>query len=205
MAPIKIIIVFLSGVVLTPMVESIKRLIPNYAAWDYSKKCKLRDRCADLSMGKIDAQVFLSRVADYQNKLIDGDDLLREVLGKIDIDQKVLDVIAEVEKQYRLVYVCDYPSSWSPSLIERFPSRPAIIQDAVFTDQMGLEDMQWDLLNKTLQITKVPAELCLWVDAYEKRTMQAVANRLHAVIFVDARRLRREFVLRGMLPPLGNE
>ena len=205
MAPISSILFFLSGVVLTPILESVKCVIPNYDGLDYSSKYKLHDLCTDLSMGKIGPEDFLTIIAEYQGESPDAEVQVREILEQINIDQKVLDVIAEAEKQYQLVYICDYPSGWSNSLMERFSSKPAIIQNAIFTDQMALNDMQSDLLNKTLQITGLSSELCLWVDAYEKRTMQAVANRLHAVIFVDASRLRREFVLRGMFPLEMNE
>jgi len=205
MAPIKSIIFYLSGIVVPPLKDCVAASMPGYSKIDFSKKRALLKSTADLSMGKALLKDYLHEVISIGDLTLDAEKLEKEVLGHIKVNHDVLEVIAETEKLFKPVFICDYPSAWSQYLAEKLPSNKQIIGNTIFTDQMDLKDLELDLLEKTIKPLGYSPEYCLWFDAYEKRAMDALTYGAHAVIFVDARRLRREFVLREILPPLDHE
>src|SRR5690606_34160587 len=110
-------------------------------------------------------------------------------------------LLAEVRARYSVRLVSPYPPEWYRTLDRRvglgstFPDSEVLFCQLAQLGRLLPDVFFWALgkAGKTIEET-------LWVADQPAMTSAAVRLGLNAIIFADSRRLRRELVLRSLLP-----
>jgi hypothetical protein len=109
-------------------------------------------------------------------------------------------VIREIDRLPRAIerwLIVDYPQAWFDAACDRLAIDPCFAaENRIFLDRSRLPRLVPDVFDALAQAAHLPLEACLVVDAQSRRAVAALDRGFPAAIFVDARRLEREFVMR---------
>lgn len=113
----------------------------------------------------------------------------------------MLDVLLALRSELRLYLVSDIPKEW----LTRLPGYACILsrfaqEDVVYLNEGRFMRVIPDAFYSLPGAAKLPAEHCLLYDADSKRTVEAIRHDFPAALVLDPVRLRRECLLRGLLP-----
>ncbi len=113
----------------------------------------------------------------------------------------VREVLQELRGNYDLWMIGSCPSDWLWTITEHLKLRQLFPEASVMVcPEWRLDRLVPDVLQAALDRAVKPVESCLLVAPDPETTAAAVELELNAIIFADARRLRRELALRKLLP-----
>jgi FMN phosphatase YigB (HAD superfamily) len=162
----------------------------------------LLDLGREVSTGALDSDVFCRRVTELPSVQIASEQLAADIEDRITLTPGILDLLDELRSTYQLYLLADYPDRWLRPLLQhtglgqRFPDQSIIMAS---TDG-GIRQAE-DLQRALAAVQTAPLDEALVIDSEPRRVMAEIRAGIKAALFVDVRRLRREFVLRAMLPP----
>jgi|GEM_PF-1926101 len=168
-------------------------------------RLRTRQLTTDLCLGHITAEAFChTLIQEHANGLTIAE-LETAVKNAVQLRGDVLDVIAQLPSDLERWTICDYPKAWYEAAIgDRGLAEVFFSDHILFTVESRLSHLVPNIFDHLSSATGHPLDTCLLIDALTPRAVDAVKHGLDATIFVDARRLKRDFVLRRMLPfPLG--
>lgn len=168
---------------------------------DVHMRIGLRTAAEQLALGQIDSGDFCRRAAHICGSDISPagcESALRSVLH---LREDVLAILHELPRTVTRWLLCGLPQEWVADALRSRLMDEVAPENMYFTVQTPLSRLTPDLFTAWTSDTGLPAGACMMVDAETPRAVEAVRHGLHAAIYVDAKRLRREFVLRRMLPP----
>lgn len=200
MAEIRALFFWLGGVVTQPLfnvisntfAEKVEHFEDNlYALPGF---IKLID---DFSLGKMDDLTFCQNVSEVAGFSIKPQQLKEKIIESLIPNPQVTQIIDLLPVNFQRWLIIDYPQSWFDRVSERLEIYPCFSQDRmIFLEKSGLNEIIPDLFTYLTQISHLPINQCLLIDKNSKRSIQTLRYSMPAAIFVDARILEREFVLR---------
>jgi hypothetical protein len=168
------------------------------ASVDVNTRIRLWAAGEQLALGRIDTAEFSAQTISICGAAMtpaDCEDALRAALV---LREDVCAIVRELPAQTTCWVICGLPRAWVDvtTLTSVIPP-----ERWLFSHEMHLPHLTPDVFTAWAVLTRLPMHACMMVDAETPRAVEAVKHRLHAAIYVDPKRLRREFVLRRMLPP----
>jgi FMN phosphatase YigB (HAD superfamily) len=163
----------------------------------------LLDLGREASAGALDSDAYCRRAAELASVRIAPAQLAADIESRITITPGILGLLDELGVTYQLYLMSDYPDRWLRPLLQgtglgqRFSDRSIIMASAY-----GGIRQPADLQRALATVQVVPLDEALVIDPDSRRVMAEIRAGIKAALFVDVRRLRREFVLWAMLPPV---
>lgn len=154
-----------------------------------------------MGAGSLSSDEYCRGVLERTGLHLSPQELAAAIENRIELMPGVLDIAAALKRTYPLYLLCDYPRRWLLPAVERlglteyFPE-----QNMVMVNEYGLAELSSDLFSKLPSARSLIPEDGLLVDGDPPRAMAALRAGILTTTFVDAPRLRREFVLLGLLP-----
>jgi FMN phosphatase YigB (HAD superfamily) len=156
--------------------------------------------CEELYLGKIDELVFLKTVCSKGKLEIKPEDLREKALAAAQPIPEVVETINLLSETVGRWLVIDYPKPWFEKIAERLGIRRCFTdKQFIFLAQSGLSRLGPDLFKYLAATVKKDPEDCLFFDLQSRRSVQALNYGMASAIFVDSRRLKREYLLRKMI------
>jgi len=204
MKKIHAVFVWLGGVITETVSEAASRQLYAQPAEKITieTRLQLRELAQELALGRLTGPSFCRQAIEATRSTLSAEDLAAGIQENVTARSSVLEMIKELPETYQRWLISDYPPKWFGSIAERlglfswFDENRLIITAAARLSRIT-PDIFYYLAHQTGQ----PLTACLMIDGVSARAVEAVKHGLDTAIFVDARRLRREFVLRRMLPP----
>lgn len=161
-------------------------------------RLRLREMVNELALGRLNAQTFCAAVIQEYSPTRSADEMESWIKQALKLRPDVLKEIAAPPDKIERWIICDYPKDWYEVAVS---GHELPIKNIFFTEESNLSNLVPDIFYELSRRSNYPLNRCLMIDAVTPRTVEAVKHNMHASIFVDARRLQREFALRRMIPP----
>jgi hypothetical protein len=169
---------------------------------DMATRLRMRQLEADLSVGRITAQQFCQSLIHENGVSLAAEGLEARVKQTIHLRSDVLAEVEALPSDVERWIICDYPRDWYEAAVNGSRLSANIAADrVVFTAECRLTRLIPDMFYKIVHCAGHSMDTCLMIDAVTPRSVEAIKHGLHAAIYVDAWRLKREFILRRMVPP----
>lgn len=153
----------------------------------------------DLALGRISVEELLQ--AAYRLLPDVQEDDTASFPARLSEREGMLDVLFGLRPELQLYLVCDIPKDWFMRLPGYDRLKSCFAQEnIVFLNESGIMRTVPDAFYYLPGAAKTQAAQCLLYDADSKRTVQAIRHELPAALVLDPMRLRRECLLRGLLP-----
>lgn len=167
---------------------------------------KRYDLSLALSLGKISLDDFREGILSSSNGKMEISDLQEKVVNNLEPIDGTLKVLTELKKENTLSFFSQLPRELFGLVKNHFGLQDLFADsDIFFTNEMNLKNTTADVVDRLMAGKHLNPGKSMLVDADSRRTTAAMRAGVDAIIFVDARRLRREIALRGLLPKLGDE
>jgi hypothetical protein len=168
------------------------------ASVDVHIRLRLRTAGEQLALGQIDAAAFCARAVESCGAVMTPAECEQALRGALVLRNEVRAIVQDLPTSAARWVLCGMPRSW----VDTSALAPIVTPERwLFTSEMHLLRLTPDVFATWATRAGLPLSACMMVDAETPRAVEAVRRGLHAAIYVDAKRLRREFVLRRMLPP----
>ncbi len=154
-----------------------------------------------LRAGAMSCDEYCRHVIELASAPLSPEQLAAMIERRIEATAGVLKVIDELSDLYHPYMLFDYPHAWlfpalsQTGLARRFPDHRIVIMDQYSNPN------EPDAVPSSLARLQVAPREVLLIDSDPRRAMALFRMGLKIVIFIDARRLRRDLVLWKMLPP----
>lgn len=197
-------IFWLDGVVVPPLWQRARAVLEAEGVRANPELCfALIDLARELGTGAVSGDEFCRRAIERASAALTPEQLAAAIESRIEPIPGIVGVIDELAGLYRVCLLADYPRRWllaalSQGGLGRYFAEPRI----VMAEQFGSGDRPAAVRRMLAALQLAPEEILL-VDADPLRGMATLRAGLNTATFIDAPRLRREFVLRSMLPPRG--
>jgi hypothetical protein len=153
--------------------------------------------CGDLTLGKCSDLDFCRDMCVLAGADCTPGELREASIGAFAPTPGVIQTIDLLPPAYQRWLIMDFPRAWFEPICERLGILPCFpAERTIFLPECGLSSLipgVFDLLAARAQLTM---EQCLVVDASSHRGVAALDHGFPSAIFVDSRRLAREFVMR---------
>lgn len=167
---------------------------------DIQVRLALREAANDLTLGRLSPAEFCGKAASIVG-ISNAAALETALINGLRLQADVLNIIDELASETTCWLICDYPRRWFEAAVSDDVLKHIPAERVMFTAESDLANLIPDLFDEWTKRAGQPFGKAMLVDQTTPHMTEAVRHGLHAAIFVDARRLRREFVLRRMLPP----
>lgn len=154
-----------------------------------------------LVIGEISPQVYCQRVIQQAGATIHPGELISSVLEFTPLLPGMLPLVKELSERVELGLVSDYPGPWLAPIIKRtglaayFPGGA----DQVI-GELRIKPDYTELFRSLIEWNVLKPGSSMWVDHNSLRCMAAIRQGIDVGIFVDARRLKRDLGLWGLMP-----
>ncbi len=202
MPKIDAVFFWLGGVITEAIPDAVARLVYEkpLAKVPIDDRLRLRELVGQLYVGQISAQAFCQDVIEQSKKRLNAALLESRIATTVQPRVDVLEVVDALEN-YECWLLSDYPGEWTQAIVKRLDlSQHFSERHILITANGGLKQLVPDVFNLMAEKAGKPLQSCLMIDADSARAVQAVRYGLQSTIHVDARRTRRDFVMRRMLP-----
>lgn len=193
---------WLGGVVTDSIPDAIARIVYEQplARVPIDDRIRLGELSEQLYIGQISSLAFCQRVIDQAKKPVRAEQLQAQIVATVPQHADVLD-IADALENYERWLLSDYPAEWTPAVARHLDLyRHFSSEHVLIVPGSGIKRLVPDVFDLLAQTAGKPLQNCLMIDADAMRAVQAVRYKLHSTIHVDARRTRRDLVMRRMLP-----
>ncbi len=203
MPKIEAVFFWLGGVITETIPEAIARLLYGVplARVPIEDRLRIRELAEELYTGQTSAPTFCQRVIEQSEKPCDSYSLAAQIKETVSGHNIVLDVVDALPDSCERWLLCDYPPEWAQVIANRLELSGHFSEvRTLFTASSGLARLVPDVFYYLAHQAGKPLASCLMIDANSARAVQAVRHRLQSTIYVDAKRLRRDFIMRRLLP-----
>lgn len=203
MAKIQTVFFWLGGVIAETIPEVTARVLYNQPIekLDIQTRLRFRKFAQELCLGRMTGMAFCQEVSRDNRVALSAEALESAIKEGVRTRSSVLEVLAELCHAYQPWLISDYPPEWYEAIEARVRLSTYFSKDhLVFTSSCQLTRMVPDLFYYLAWRANQPIEACLVIDGIPKRAVQALQHGVPSAIFVNADRLKFEFVLRRMLP-----
>lgn len=150
-----------------------------------------------LACGQVDGPAFCTAICQQCGLVIPAGELERQILAQLTPGSKVLETINLLPEAYERWLVVDLPRAWLDAAAGRVGLEPSFQAGRqVVLPESGLAETMPAALDYLAGKAHIPLAEGLLIDASNRRAVQALRHGMQAAIFLDARRLEREFILR---------
>ena len=157
--------------------------------------------CEALALGRASPRSFCGTIAEMVGLTIKAELLEGKILKHIEADTRALKTIDRLPEVYERWLVVDYPPAWFEAAAERMGVRRFFQSDRIIKlAECGLEQLMPDAVDYLARKPGIPPAERLLIDVSHRRAIQALRSGMHAAIYVDPRRLEREFTMRYLIP-----
>lgn len=116
------------------------------------------------------------------------------------VTPSVLETLDKLPVKYERWLIVDFPRDWFNAIQQRLGLGEFFSLDrTLFTSELGLTHLVPEIFSQTTSRSGYPRNEIILVDGDTPRAVQAVREGYSATIFIDARRLKRDFVLRKLI------
>lgn len=157
-------------------------------------------RCEELTLGKMDDLTFLQSICSDAKADLKPEELRTKLLAAMEPVADVVETINLLPDSIGRWLVIDTPRPWFELIYKRLGIDKCFADEQlIFLSQSGLSRIIPDVFKHLTRTVKKTAEECLFFDLRSRRSVQALNYGMASAIFVDARRLKREYLLRKMI------
>lgn len=168
------------------------------ASVDVHTRINLRAAGEALALGQIDAAEFCARAVEICASTLTPAECEASLRAALVPREDVRAIVRELPAHVAQWVLCGLPREW----VDMAALAPDTMPERwLFTQEMHLPHLTPEVFAAWTTRAGLPLRACLMFDAETPRAVEAVKRGLHAAIYVDPKRLRREFILRRMLPP----
>jgi hypothetical protein len=199
---IEAVIVWLGGVLVPGQRELATGIIKDLAGVkvNWPGIADINQQTEEWQLGDTRDREYLSGVMSACGVQLPPEQFAAAAGQRLQVNQEAMDVLAELPARYQRYLLVDYPPEWlQPSackaLAEQFPAKNQLVIRKSQAAHLVPGVLQW-----AAEIANVPLLECLFIDGDHKRAVQSVRNGASVCTYVSPWRMRREFVLRRMLP-----
>jgi phosphoglycolate phosphatase-like HAD superfamily hydrolase len=170
---------------------------------DASTRMEIIDLATQMNLGRVDGLSFCQSVVDLVQVPMNAEDLAATIQADVQPIPGMHRLLQDLKEAYNLWLIATCPSDWLETIRERVEVLKFFPADAIVQrPESGLKRLVPDVLELAQESAGAPTESCLFVARKSAITTAAVNLSLNAIIFADARRLRRELAMRKLLPPV---
>jgi FMN phosphatase YigB (HAD superfamily) len=153
-----------------------------------------------LSLGLINDLEYCQTIYDETHLIIKPETITERILKSITTNESIYEIINLLPENYQFWLIVDYPDNWFRKISERLEvHRFFPMERTIFLSKCGLSNTSPDLFEYLPNHINFPIDRCLLVDNNQKRVIKAINYGLPSIIYVDAQRLKREFILRKLI------
>lgn len=201
--PLRAVFFWFGGVLVQPLPDLLLQEIYGQPieAVNPQTRLDLRALGQDLAIGRIDSREYCREAIRVCQTDLREEDLATGVIRGCALRASIFETIDRLPARYERWLIVDYPRDWfhpiddRMSLLTRFPN-----ECILFTSNCGLTRFVPDIFYQIIQRSNLSMEECMIVDGVTERAIESVRHGLSSTIFVDARRLERDFKLRKLIP-----
>ena len=193
-----------SGVLTPPLLPHLKeRILQGVPADDYTcLKPALVQALNSLAAGGLDAAGFWERIASLLGRREMHRELEARFLDGFHLNLPTWDIACQLRRLFRVSFVLDYPFTWWEAAWANVSVASRDGEINLISAGTALVDRMPENVPALLKFWRINPSRCLCIDAHPRRAVLAVRQGVHAMVYVDEFRLRRELVLRRILPEL---
>jgi hypothetical protein len=158
---------------------------------------ELHDR---LSLGLISDLEYCQTIYKEAHLLIKPETIINQILAFGIKSESIFEILNLLPKNYQFWLIVDYPESWIEKIIGNISFQNFFpIERRIPLSKFGLKNISPDLFEFLPRHIHLPIDRCLLIDNNSKRAIRAINFGLPSLIYVDPRRLTREFKLRKLI------
>ncbi len=156
--------------------------------------------CEALTLGQIDDLDFFHSISAAASLEIQPQALRERLLSRLSANPGVIPIIQLLPEAYDRWLVIAFPDDWFDQTAERvgvlacFPT-----EKMIRLPHSGLKQLIPDVFDFLPARAGAPVESALLFDASSRRCVQGLNHGLPTALYVDNRRLEREFIMRGFI------
>jgi len=202
MQAIKAIFFWMGGVIIQPIPELVVKELYDqpieYIA--FQNRLYLRELAQELYIGQIDGRAYCLMTVQQCQSALEAEDLETRIIQRAALQPLILETVDSLPTAYPRWLISDYPPEWFRPIAERLDLFSRFQEERiVFTSTCGLPRLVPDIFYHVVHQSNQSVKDCVIIDSVTPRAIQAVRHGLSSTIFVDAKRLKRDFSLRKML------
>jgi FMN phosphatase YigB (HAD superfamily) len=153
-----------------------------------------------LTLGQLDELAFYEKLCDIAHIDINPEAIREKIFEQIHSPTQVIEVINLLPIKFEPWLVVDIPLSWYERIFKISEIQSLFSTDHIIDlPESGLTRLIPDSFYFMTFKAHIPFERGLLIDASAKNCVQALNHGLQAAIYVDPRRLEREFIMRYFL------
>ncbi|HEY3345409.1 MAG TPA: hypothetical protein VGJ97_10795 [Anaerolineaceae bacterium] len=153
--------------------------------------------CADLALGRRAGLDFCGDICALAGADCPAEELDAALISAFAPAAGVINTIDRLPPVYQRWLIVDIPREWYEPICERLCIQPAFPEgQVIFLPESGLPRLLPDVFDFLAARAQLRMDQCLVLDRSSHRAVAALDHGFPSAIFVDARRLAREFVLR---------
>ena len=191
------------GVLIASFLETIIEVLNSESISSDVSLQDLNRLTKELYLGKISGDDYFAEIIRLSGAKTPAVEFAALVIDRVKATSGVDEVLRELAQDYSVCVFSQLPSDIYDKIIQKLGLNSPDMEKTIFSSHLSLSG--WDdavFTNMTSGEQKL-TDACMWIDADSHMTTAAIRAGIHAIIFVDSRRLRREIALRGLLPLLG--
>lgn len=202
MREVNAVVFWLGGVVATSIhEETMRALYPEAEPGSHSTLFHmLREQAEQLGVGRISPLDYCGRALEISTGSGSAEQLEARILASLQPSAGVLGVMGNLPVGCQRWLASDYPTGWLQILLvnhgleEWFPT-DRVVEIA----RLGLKRMVPEVFAEILRCVRQSRETVMLVDADATRAVAAVREGVSATVYVEPRRLLRDFALRKLV------
>jgi len=202
--PPKSPVLWLDGVVVPPLWRCTRAVLEAHGVRADPGLCfALIDLGRELGAGAISGEEYCRRVIARAALPLSSEQLAAAIESRIEPAPGMVNLLDEISPTWRCYLLADYPPRWllaalsAGGLARHFPEDRIVITAHITSADQPAAALEM------LAALRLSPEESLLIDGDPLRAMALFRAGLSVTTFVDALRLRREFVLWSMLPSEG--
>jgi FMN phosphatase YigB (HAD superfamily) len=202
MQAIKAIFFWMGGVIIQPIPELVvKELYDQPIEYiDFQNRLYLRELAQQLYIGQIDGRAYCLMAVQQCQSALEAKDLETKIIHGASLQPLILEIVDSLPTTYQRWLISDYPPEWFRPIAQRLDLFSRFQEDRIiFTSTCGLTRLVPDIFYHVVHQSNQSLKDCVIIDSVTPRAIQAVRHGLSSTIFVDAKRLKKDFSLRKML------
>ena len=168
---------------------------------DFGRRALIQKLTQDFVLGKIDFRFFCEQIDEIVQGSFTVNALESAILESIEVRLPVVEVLCDLPTTYQVWLISDYPPEWFTLISKEIHQFPLVHPDRlIFIRDSSLLRLIPDVFYYVVRKANKDISDCMLISADSKQTVEAIRHGFSSEVFVDARRLRKEFNLRKMLP-----
>jgi hypothetical protein len=154
----------------------------------------------ELILGKVSDLTYLKKIIEKTKLALEPEKFRDIVLSLARPFPGVVDTIDQLPPSFKRWLIVDYPRSWYDQICGSLGITRCIpAERRIYLSRSNLPQLLPDVFKYLMQVIRVPAKQCLIFDLQSRRSSLALNNGIPSAVFVDAERLKREFLLRKFI------